>query len=171
MADVSTEVAIATQTLGSAASSITFSSIPSTYTDLRLVLVCKSTSSTDMYVRFNADNGSNYSVTTLAGNGTTAYSFGATSQTQIDPNVSVGALDTTIPSLITFDIFSYAGSTYKTVLITTSQDYNGSGSAGGTGSVNRNVALWRSTSAITSLNLAGAANFAAGTTATLYGIL
>jgi hypothetical protein len=68
--------------------------------------------------------------------------------------------------LITADLFSYAGSTFKTVLATNSQDYNGSGNVG------RTVALWRSTSAISTILLyTNAGNFNAGTTATLYGIL
>jgi hypothetical protein len=64
------------------------------------------------------------------------------------------------------DFFSYAGSTNKTVLIEISQDYNGSGV------VQRSVALFRDTAAITRLDLtAVGTTFAIGTTATLYGIL
>jgi hypothetical protein len=49
MPDVSTEVAIATTTLGSAASTITFSSISGSYTDLRLVLVGNTASGASDY--------------------------------------------------------------------------------------------------------------------------
>ena len=57
---------IATNTLGSAASSVTFSSIPSTYTDLIVVMnYANSTGLADVFFRFNGDTGSNYSDTIL----------------------------------------------------------------------------------------------------------
>ena len=75
-------------------------------------------------------------------------------------------MDVTIPTFFTVDVFSYAGSTFKTLLATASEDLNGSGST------SARVALYRSTSAITSFELytVGTA-FQSGTTATLYGIL
>jgi hypothetical protein len=73
---------------------------------------------------------------------------------------------TTIPFLTTVDIFSYAGSTYKTALSTASADQNGSGA------VIYSVQLWRSTAAITSFTIsASSGNLSSGTTAQLYGIL
>lgn len=170
MPDVSTEVAIATTTLGSAASSITFSSISSAYTDLRVVfsnVKISSSSGNVAYLRFNGDTAGNYSFTTVYGYGTGAASTRGTSgdgYTGIQLNI--GAVSTTIPQFFTADVFSYKGSTFKTALLTNSQDENGSGFAG------NGVGLWRSTSAITSLTLIhSATTFAAGTTATLYGIL
>jgi hypothetical protein len=67
----------------------------------------------------------------------------------------------------TIDIFSYAGSTFKTCLITRSSDQNGSGE------VMREVSLWRNTAAITTIlfRLSTSGNYATGTTATIYGIL
>lgn len=154
---------IAATTLGSAASSITFSSIASTWTDLRLVLTAKGTSSNYPYMRFNSDSGSNYSLTRLQGDGSSAASGRQSNQTELF--LINGSLDTTIPGLITVDIFSYAGSTYKTFLTTGSTDQNG------VGYVVRIAGLWRSTSAITSVYLYTSPDqFAAGTTATLYGI-
>ena len=154
---------IATTTLGSAASSITFSTIPGTYTDLRLVIVPKG-DGPNTYLRFNSDTGSNYSGTYLIGNGTSASSYRETSVTEI--LLDVRGLDLTSLSLLTVDIFSYAGSTNKTVLGTFSEDKNGSGQVG------RLVGLWRSTSTITSLSFrAPGGTFSSGTTATLYGIL
>jgi hypothetical protein len=162
MADVSTEVAIATQTLGSAASSITFNSIPATYTDLRVVLTGSWTTADRPKINFNSDYGTNYSRTLLLGDGTDALSY----QTSNFTTIFVGATQY-LTYLATFDVFSYAGSTYKTLLATRSADMNGSGE------VDNLVGLWRSTSAITRIDLAGIGGntFAAGTTATLYGIL
>lgn len=154
---------IATTTLSSAASSITFSSIPSTYTDLRIVIVPTANAGIPMAMRFNNDAGNNYSKTGLIGDGSSASSSRLTNQTQIATANS--GLSTSIPSLFTYDIFSYAGSTYKTVLITDSQDFNGSGNVG------RYVGLWRDTSAINSISWQWSSyTFSAGTTLTLYGI-
>jgi len=156
---------IATTTLGSAAATITFSSIPATYTDLRFTWV--GTSSVDVvsfFMRFNSDTGSNYSNTILSGSGSSAFSSRNTNLTygNLPPT---GGISSTIPTFTTVDIFFYAGFTFKTWLDTGQDDRNGSGY------VTRDVGLWRSTSAITSITLSpSSGNFNAGTTATLYGI-
>jgi len=154
---------IATTTLGSAATGITFSSIPATYTDLRVVLV-GTTDSANSGVRFNSDTATNYSETTLQGDGSSATSTRTTSGTYIKTNGNV-AFGYTLPALMEVNIFSYAGSTFKTVLSRVSNDQNGSGA---TDSV---VGLWRSTSAITTVYVfAAGGSLQTGTTATLYGI-
>lgn len=154
---------IATTTLGSAAASITFGSIPNTYTDLRIVF--SGTSTVNDYtalMRFNSDTGTNYSYTNLNGTGSAAGSNRSTDQTSI--MLSAG-ISSTYPDLLQVDIFSYRASVYKTVLIAESDDCNGSGY------VRRRVCLWRSTAAITSIDLiSNTTTFKAGTTATLYGI-
>lgn len=164
MAAGPTYESIATTTLGSAASSITFSSIPNTYTDLRLVLVGRNDSNGNIFTRLNSDSNSNYSQTNLIGNGSAASSTNQTSQSIW--YLTLGqTTSTTIPFMYTLDIFNYAGSTNKTALITQSADQNGSGA------VMRSVALYRSTSAIsTILFYVNAMNFTSGFTATLYGI-
>ena len=158
---------IATTTLGSAASSIEFTSIPATYTDLRIVMVY-SGATTNVYVatQFNSDTATNYSWTYMRGNGSAASSTRGTSTSYIE--VCRGNIDNTTIGFGTIDIFLYAGSTNKTVLASEQTDKNGAGNVG------RTVGLWRSTSAITSIKLydyIGSNNFATGTTATLYGIL
>jgi hypothetical protein len=167
MPDVSTEVAIATQTLGSAASSINFTSIPATYTDLRVVMSGYGDSNYGSpWLRYNSSStGTLYSQTLIYGQGSSASSSRSTSQNQLLTD-AYGSLNPTVPSLITIDIFSYAGSTYKTCLMTNATDRNGSGW------VEYQVGLWRSTSAINEVNLMLATgNYPAGFTATLYGIL
>jgi hypothetical protein len=165
MAAGATYEPIATQTLGSAAATITFSSIPATYTDLKLVLVVNTTSVDLRSIRltFNADTATNYSTTRLSGDGSTASSNRSTTQANITPFTSLTS--STIPTFYTFDVFSYAGSTNKTLLAQGSADLNGSGG------VNSAVGLWRSTAAITTIGLAlNSGNYNTGTTATLYGI-
>ena len=155
---------IATTTLGSAASSITFSSIPSTYTDLRIVLVAKGDQDQNTSIRFNSDTATNYSYTRLSGNGTTAESFTNSSVSNVLLGQS-GIIEQF--ALITIDVFSYAGSTFKTLLSSNSNSTNGVDDT-----LNRLVGLWRSTSAINTVLLyQGAGNYVAGTTATIYGIL
>ena len=155
---------IATTTLGSTATSITFSSIPATYTDLRLIVVSIGNVSTS--IKFNNDSSSIYSYTYLKGNGTSAGSGTQANDPEIPININSSA-SSTIPSLVTVDVFSYAGSTNKTILGTASTDLNGSGE------VNRIVGLYRSATAISRIDVIrqGTGTFAVGTTATLYGIL
>ena len=165
MPDVSTEVAIATTTLSSTAASITFSSIPATYTDLRIVLTGKGGAGGDLLMNFNGDTATNYNQNRIMGDGTSATSNRFINQGGL--RFSYWGLGSTYPQFYTYDIFSYAGSTYKTTLGTMSE--NNSTSYGATASY---VGLWRSTAAITQavLSLSGD-TFAVGTTATLYGIL
>jgi len=156
---------IATTTLSSTASSISFTSITSAYTDIRLVFTgTYSSAGGTLAMTFNSDTGANYSYTALSGNGSTAVSFRSSGDNYIDVSAT-GAVNTTV-GMHEINVFSYAGSTNKTVLIGTSVDKNGSGNVG------RQVGLWRSTSAITSITLSlTGQTFASGTTATLYGIL
>jgi hypothetical protein len=160
----STYEPIATTTLGSATASITFSSIPSTYTDLRIVTSILGTTNNGLRVHFNTTSLTGlYSFTNLVGDGTSATSGRNSNTDYISPATNVNS--TTIPNFFTLDVFSYTGSTYKTILSTGQEDANGSGS------VNRIVTLWRDTSAVTSVIIkTSSGTFAAGTTATLYGI-
>jgi hypothetical protein len=153
---------IATTTLGSAASSITFSSIPASYTDLRLVFVGTGTVSTIFRCRLNSDTTTVYSSTYLNGNGSTASSNYSNNDSY---SFFLPYINTTTPFLFTYDFFSYANSVFKTCLVTISGDLNGSGD------VTRGVGLWRNTTAINTITLSpNSGNFNAGTTATLYGI-
>ena len=156
---------IATTTLGTAAASITFSSIAASWTDLRVVLICTAATNAYPKFRFNGDSGSNYSSTNILGTGSAT-----NSQSEVNDDgirINGNSAVTTNPSLNTVDVFSYAGSTYKTTLNNAANDKNGSGVTVST------VGLWRSTAAITSITLYDltSLNFAAGSTATLYGIL
>jgi hypothetical protein len=156
---------IATTTLGTAAASVTFSTISGAYTDLVLVISARMSgggAASAIQAQFNSDSGSNYSSTVLSGNGSTASSFRDTSVTQASFGLATdtaGELSTNI-----VQIMNYSNSTtYKTVLAR-------AGIAGDR--VRAIVNLWSSTSAITSILIInnGAVNFVAGSTFTLYGI-
>jgi hypothetical protein len=158
---------IATNTLGSAAATVTFSTISGAYTDLVLVTNLKTTTtSQEVTVKINNDTGSNYSLTNLRGDGSTASSLRRSSQTvgniskEISPNTAFEFV-----SVSTFMNYSNA-TTYKTWL-----SRNNRASASNAPGTEALVGLWRSTSAITELviGLTGG-NFDTGSTFTLYGI-
>lgn len=154
---------IATTTLGSAVTSYTFSSIPSTYTDLILISNPKvSTAQEAVQIQFNGDTGTNYSFTQFGGDGTSPFSYRSTNATSI--YVSNGTSSTNYGTGI-FHIMNYANTTtYKTVLGRFSEAAYVAWA---------NVGLWRSTSTITSilLNVSGTSKtLSAGSTFTLYGI-
>lgn len=159
---------IATTTLGSANSTITFSSIPGTFTDLRLVIVANQTGSNDLpVIRFNGDTGNNYSHTHIGGNGSAGFSGRSSNASGIRFMSNTPFLTGSRPNLTIVDIFSYsATSVFKSVLA------NANNNDGGSGSIWRSVGLWRNTAAITSVTLnVGIETMTAGSTATLYGIL
>jgi|LakMenEpi03Aug12_release.lakeMendotaPanAssembly.Ray.scaffolds.fasta_scaffold07905_2 hypothetical protein len=155
-----TYVAIATQTLGSAAASVTFSSIPSTYTDLVLVVSAQNTSSLNNgQITFNGDTSTNYSGTYLQGNSSNPSSGRVTNTSNA---YTMEFTSTGLSPLIT-NIMNYSNTTtFKTLL-----QRGGSASDRTAAWVN----LWRSTSAITSLSIATfGGNFATNSTFSLYGI-
>lgn len=156
---------IATQTLGSAAATVTFSSIPSTYTDLILVSVPIASSGSTTYValQFNGDTGTNYSETYMTGSGSAATSARDTS-VNATYLYNSGAPTTTGLNVITH-IQNYSNSTTNKTLLTRSNN--------SAAFVNAYVGLWRNTAAITSIVIApvgGSGTYAAGSTFTLYGI-
>lgn len=166
MAAGSTYTPIATYTAGSNFTSYTFSSIPSTYTDLHLVIVTSRTSSgvnPSLTIQFNGDTGTNYSMTKMRGTGTSALSNRESNSTAINFSYFSMNLDLTNPFII--DVMNYSNTTtYKTAI--------GRSNASGSGT-EATVGLWRSTSAINSLTInndGGGSYLLAGTTATLYGI-
>jgi len=169
MAAGNTYEAIATQTLGSATASVTFSSIAGTYTDL--VIICDNlfvaSGTPNLRVRLNSDTGSNYSVTPIEGNGVTAYSVRQTNIAGIDLGYYTSLYPTgssTTPSNAIINIMNYSNSTtYKTVLARSGSSYTGT---------NANIGLWRNTASVTSVTVtnSSAVNFTIGSTFSLYGI-
>jgi hypothetical protein len=161
-----TYVALATQTLGTAASSVTFSSIPSGYTDL--VLVSNVTgigniSAGAISIRFNSDTATNYSATYLIGDGSSATSGRSSNDTRMivaSPTLNLG----NNPFVNIIQIQNYSNTTtFKTVL---------SRSNIAATQVAAIVGLYRSTSAITSITYESynSQTMSIGSTFSLYGI-
>ena len=156
---------IATTTFGSGATSYTFSSIPSTYTDLVLVgqTIVASGTGYEFSLQFNSDTGTNYSNTYLVGTGSATASGRGTNFAYID----AGYLSTNSgnPNTRICNIMNYSNTTtYKTVISRASSD--------NAGQVSTTANLWRSTSAINTIKVYSAQGltFATGTQLTLYGI-
>jgi hypothetical protein len=158
--------AIASQTLGSAVSSVTFSSIPSTYTDLVLVSqLTGSAANNQINIQVgngSIDTGSNYSYTQMYGTGSAAASAGSTSQTSI----LLGYTDTTTTSIdsnLIASIQNYSNTTTNKTILS-----RGNSPARAVAAI---VGLWRSTSAINIITVStGSSTFAVGSTFSLYGI-
>lgn len=161
--------AIATNTLSSPAASFNFTSIPSTYTDLILVIrYAGANNDQNSLLRFNGDSGSNYSRTFILGGSAGSGSGRGSNQTFIQMVTNYGAgtsLNSGNQHII--QIMNYANTTtYKTMLDrTNAQNDSGSGEVMGL------VGLWRSTSAVNQITYSqGSGNLITGSTATLYGI-
>ena len=151
------------------ASSVTFTSIPQTYTDLKIVASTRDTYaavSTAIYLQFNG-NSSSYSMRRIRGSGSAVDSYSESSQIAINLyNIKPGA-SATASTFGNVDIYipNYTGSTNKSV------------SVDGVGENNATEAyavlfagLWGNTSAITSIKLTSETLFAQYSTFYLYGI-
>lgn len=166
---------IATATVSSPVSSITFSSIPSTYKHLQIRGICRNTANVGgdaPGMRFNSDTASNYSLHNINANGTSATVFNLASDTNamFGYNTADASYGSNIFASIVVDILDYADTNkYKTLFSRYGSDNNGSPRNNGLMTAN-----WRSTSAISSITLAPypftTNTWVAGTTFALYGM-
>jgi len=166
---------IATSTLTSATASVTFSSIPSTYTHLQIRIWGYNTSGSDrtLYLQFNSDSGSNYRNHYLSGNGSAVTASSETAATTgilpLNANSSQTGFngDSTKASAVIMDILDYKN-TNKNTTVRTLGGWDGAGS----GHVYLSSGLWMNTAAITNLyfQLPYSTNFGTGTKFALYGI-
>lgn len=153
---------IATVTASGVASFLVMSSIPSTYTDLVLVGVFPKSASASARLTINSDTGTNYSQTTLYGDGTSAVSARESSVGYFFFSDFLTA-STSNPNMSITHFMNYSNTTtYKTWL-----DRSGVASIG----TSAQVGMWRSTAAINRIDVnTSTGTFSAGTTFTLYGI-
>jgi hypothetical protein len=168
---------IATVTVGSGGTaSVTFSSIPATYTHLQIRFICVATTGTqDLKMNFNSDTGSNYSYHTVYGGGATANTTAGASTSRIVCGTNAGGNGSFAISMSAgiIDILDYANTNkFKTTRVLNGFDTNNAT----TSSNNETIALgsgnWRSTSAITNIVLAidGVDNLRQYSQFALYGI-
>ena len=164
---------IATVTVGGGgSSSISFTSIPSTYQHLQVRGIARSTrSQTGDYIalQLNSDTGSNYAYHGLTGDGSTASAYGLATQTFMDVERAAAASATaSVFGASVFDILDYANiNKYKTMRNLGGFDNNGSGE------IYLTSGLWLNTNAVTTITLkvqGGTSNFAQYSSFALYGI-
>jgi hypothetical protein len=155
MAAGATYEPIATTT-ASSGTTVTFSSVPQTYTDLFLVVEGYGTEPTGVTLHFNGDTNQNYSYTTVSGSGTAA-----SSGSNINMSFINGGVFSTSRGVSTYNIMNYSNTTtYKTVI----------GRGNTTGHETKEVVgLWRSNAAISSVSIQ-CSNFQPTCYFTLYGI-
>jgi len=162
-AGVSAYTALANVTLGSTASSVTFSSIAGSYRDLVLVtnIIGATAGDSVLKINLNSDTASNYSFVSMGGNGSTASS---TTGTQAYMRANITALFSSANQMMTVSNFQDYSVTdkHKTVLHRADSANNGTVAIAG---------RWASTSAITTIALTSTdSSFAAGSTFALYGV-
>lgn len=155
-------VPLANVTLGSNASTVTFSSISQSYRDLVFVFSATTTGTAFSRMRINGDTGANYFWVTLTGNGADPSSQGGNGGSNIPLPVN-GTMESTTRWTNIIHIMDYS---------TTNKHKSGIQRADQATERTAGVAFrWGSTSAITSVEFAGNNNpFVAGSTFALYGI-
>jgi hypothetical protein len=145
---------LATTTASGSQSSISFTSIPATYTDL--VLIINAGTNTGYSVRLNGDSGSNYSYTRIYSDGSSAASDRGTNTTDI-----ISGWGGSTNNIITVQIMNYANTSTNKTAITRIGDNSYTAAV---------VGLWRNTAAVNQVSIVGGSNWVAGSTFTLYGI-
>ena len=153
------------------AASVTFSSIPSTYSHLQIRYTAHALGNaadyTSVKMLVNNDTGANYAYHRLYGNGASASADASTSQSQALATWVPDELNPSNYGVCIIDILDYANTNkYKTIKMLGGFDKNGAGL------VAMFSGLWQSTSAITRLDFApnNGQNFAQYTSIALYGV-
>jgi hypothetical protein len=162
---------LATTTLASAASTITFTGIPSGYKYLQLRCFARTTAAVDndtASITFNSNSSANYSGHNLRGNGGVTASDGAASQTSAAiQRFAGGNQAASMFGVAIVDILDYANTTkYKTFKDVGGYDFNG------TGNTYLSTGLWMSSSPITSITMTPSqgGNWAQYSSFALYGV-
>jgi hypothetical protein len=158
---------IATTTVGGGGSAtITFSSIPATYTHLQIRYInTTSTVNQNLIFRFNSDTGSNYAWHRLLGTGA-AVSADATAPSTNYIGIGRSGYDATSFAAGVFDLLDYTNTNkYKTARSLYGTDANGNGF------IFLGSGLWLSTSAVSTITIESVSgNFNQYSQFALYGI-
>lgn len=151
---------IATTTLTSAQTSVSFTNITGTYTDLIVIVNGQDSTNGYVLVRYNNDSNSIYSRTAVYGDGSNPQTFRQSSQTSHFVATGGGT-----PQGQKIQINNYSNTTiFKTTLLNENRSDS---------SVGITVGLYRSSSAISRIDFisaTGGATINSGSTFTLYGI-
>ena len=157
-----TYTALANITLGTAASSVTFSSIPATYRDLVVVFNGTLTSNSGITVRNNGDSGSNYPMVIMRNDGASGTFSGTDTGNGYYATWNAATSGTRIAFILQLMDYS-ATDKHKTALWRNQYD-----AFGATSRVEAFAGRWANTAAVTSVAVVAA--LASGSTFALYGI-
>ncbi len=171
-ASTSSYESIASATGTGSSNTITFSSIPATYSHLQIRSIARDTNTNNDWssirIRLNSDTGTNYVRHLLAADGTTVTATGATAQSSMIANGAARQNGSTanIMGVSIIDFIDYASTTKnKTMKAISGNDVNGSGF------IRLNSGLWLNTNAITTIELFTDGGFwTTASTFALYGI-
>ena len=168
----SSRILITSQTLASSAASVTFSSIPATYTDLvlRISARCADTGTyAALKFTLNSDTSSVYSFTVLYGTGSSALSDRDSALANARAKFTINADNATANSFGSLEIYipSYLASQNKPISAFGVSETNSA-----TSYMGANAILWRNTAAITSIQMSElfGTNLLTGSSFYLYGI-
>ncbi len=162
---------IATTTVSTSVSSVTFSSIPATYTHLQLRWIARSDrAATQDFVdiRLNSDTGANYAAHLLSGDGAAASAAAYVSNTSVGLIFMPAASSTgSVFGVGVMDILDYTNTNkYTTTRTLGGADINGSGR------IVLGSGVWMNTAAVTTLTIItdNASTFTQYSKFALYGI-
>jgi hypothetical protein len=163
------------------AASVTFSSIPATYSHLQIRMLNKTVATSGDYhsprITMNSDSGNNYTLHSFRGYSTTIDVGNVTSASALYGGV--GTSPSSNPAYANMfgisivDILDYANTNKnKTIKALAGYDANAALSGPGAGHVSFNSGVWLNTSAITSINIFAdpGSNFKQYSSFALYGI-
>jgi hypothetical protein len=151
---------LATVTLTSSASSVTFSNIPATYRDLILVFNGTTAASAGVGSRYNGDTGNNYSAVRMTGSSAGAISDSFSSLSRIVETAG----NTSERTVFISQIMDYSATDkHKTVITRSSIASNVTGIA----------SRWANTAAITTIQVfaTDSSTLTSGSTFSLYGVI
>ena len=159
---IDTYIPIAKTTLGSGITTVTLSSISSAYTDIVMV-IRGGGDECSLRLYFNSDTGNNYSTTLIVGRGSAVNTGRQTNQNAILINGIYGATNANTNTIV--QLQNYSNTTTNKTIISRGNIPDDETVAC--------VGLWRSTAAISSINITainGTGLWLSGSTITLYGI-
>lgn len=158
---------IQSQVLGSTTGTVSFTSIPSTYTHLHLrTWASSSTQNADIFVQFNSDaSSSNYDNIYWGSNGSNTPGGATTALTGV--YYGLNATESGYPWVGVMDIQDYKNtSNFKNCINNSGSDRNNVS----TGTLYHHGSVWKNTAAINRIDIiANAATFAVGSMFALYG--
>jgi hypothetical protein len=167
-AGVAAITALANLTLGSSATTVTFSSISGSYKDLRLVIQANTASgSAQILVRLNSDSTTgNYFYHYMYGSGGAVYSAEGSPNPTAGGSLYVTQMNSSTSgnSVVTLDLMDYSATDKHKVGLSRGNST--------TDATDASVTRWASNSAVTTVMvyLYGGASFATGSTFALYGV-